>query len=114
MSKPINFLRLYRKRTPLTQGDIAFLLGLSDESNISRYEKGQREPSIDVLLFYHLLFDTTIESFFEYQSGDAGNQLTIKINDLILELEKDSANPKNIARIKFLESVIIRLTNKSE
>lgn len=111
MSKPINFLRLYRKRSPLTQSDIAFLLGLPDDSNISRYEKGQREPTIELLLVYHLLFDTSIESFFEQHSHIIYQDLIKRIEDLIIDLKREEDNPKKTYRITFLEEVIKRLTN---
>lgn len=110
MSPPINFLRLYRKRSPLTQSDIAYLLELPDDSNISRYEKGQREPGIGFLLVYHLLFDTTIESFFEYQSAEVKSSLVKRIESLNIELRKEPSNAKHISKIKFLEQVISRLT----
>ena len=114
MSTPINFLRLYRKRTPLTQGDVAFLLGLSDESNISRYEKGQREPGLDFLISYHLLFNTSIESFFEYKSRERCDELMEKIKNLIVALNNETTSSKNTERIRFLESVIIRLTKENQ
>ena len=110
MSPPINFLRLYRKRSPLTQSDIAYLLGLPDDSNISRYEKGQREPGIEFLLVYHLLFNATIESFFEYQSAEVRANLLQRIEALNIGLRKDGNNAKHLSKIKFLEQVISRLT----
>lgn len=110
MSPPINFLRIYRKRSPLTQADIAFLMKLSDYSNISRYEKGQRSASIEFLLTYHFLFATSIESFFEPQSEITRSGLLERIEPLIKHLKSES-NPNNDTRIKFLEQVFIRLTN---
>lgn len=111
MSHPPNFLRTYRKRSPLTQSDIAYLLKLPDYSNISRCEKGQRTPGVELLLVYHLLFDTSIESFFEPQSKIILLSLLEEIANLISETKKEEAIPKNTSRIKFLEQVIIRLTN---
>lgn len=111
MSHPPNFLRMYRKRSPLTQADIAYLMGLSDYSNISRCEKGQRAPSVDLLLGYHLLFDTSIESFFEQQAIIILLNLSKRIEYLISETKKEEDMPKNASRIKFLEEALTRLTN---
>lgn len=106
MSPPPNYLRVYRKRSSLTQADIAFLMKLPDYSNISRYEKGQREPSVEFLLVYHILFNTSVESFFEPQSGmiltDLQRQIELLLNNL---KSTNAADP----RIKFLEEVIIRI-----
>ena len=109
---PPNFLRIYRKRSPLTQADIAFLLKLPDYSNISRWEKGQRAPGIEMMLVYHYLFDTSIESFFEPQSKTILTELLEGIGQLISEIKKEEATPKNTYRIKFLEEIIIRLSKK--
>lgn len=106
MSPPPNYLRVYRKRSSLTQADIAFLMKLPDYSNISRYEKGQREPSIEFLLVYHLLFSTTVESFFEPQSGSLLPGLQKQIKQLLGNLRSANATDP---RIKFLEEVLIRI-----
>lgn len=108
--EPINFLRMYRKRSPLTQADIAFLMGLTDYSNISRCEKGQRAPSIELLLVYHLLFDTSIESFFDHHSVNARADLVNRIQGLIANLKKEQSDPKSAVRVRFLEEVITRIT----
>jgi transcriptional regulator with XRE-family HTH domain len=106
-----NYLRLYRKKSPLTQSDIAFLLQLPDYSNISRYEKGHRVPNIDLLIAYHYLFKTPIESFFELQSNEMLISLNQRIDLLIKELKESSTAIHNNNRIKFLEEVLISLNN---
>ena len=110
MSHPPNFLRLHRKRSPLTQADIAYLMKLPDYSNISRSEKGQRTPSVELMLVYHHLFDTTLESFFEPQSESLLESLLEQIALLTNDLKKANDLPKNASRIKFLEQIFIRLT----
>lgn len=110
MSHTPNFLRPHRKRSPLTQADIAFLLKLPNESTISRCEKGLRSPSVELLLVYHHLFDTSIEAFFEPQSKIILLGLIEKIKHLISVIQNEESIPKNTFRIKFLEEAIIRLT----
>ncbi|MBP8892558.1 MAG: helix-turn-helix transcriptional regulator [Saprospiraceae bacterium] len=112
MSSPPNYLRVYRKKSGLVQEDIAYLLNLPDYSNISRYEKGQRSPTTELLLTYHHLFDVPIESFYEQESETIRFNLIQRTKDLIQELKKDNQiTLKNTLRIKFLEQVIIRLTS---
>lgn len=111
MSPPPNYLRVYRKRSSLTQADIAFLMKLPDYSNISRYEKGQREPSIEFLLVYQILFNTTVESFFEPQSGILRPALQEQIKLLLANLKSvNTTDP----RIKFLEEVLIRINQMNQ
>lgn len=79
---------------------------LPDYSNISRYEKGQREPSVEFLLVYHHLFNTPVESFFEPESRIILFGLREQIEILINNLKSEKSNDP---RIKFLEDVIIRI-----
>jgi transcriptional regulator with XRE-family HTH domain len=108
---PPNFLRVYRKRSPLTQRDIAFLLQLPDHCNISRYESGQREPDIEVLLTYRHVFDTSLESFYRHQSELIRPDLVKRIQELIEEVNKENGDQRSVYRIRYLKEVIIRLTN---
>lgn len=110
MSNAPNYLRLYRKRSPLTQSDIAYLLQMPDVSNVSRYEKGQRNVNLMMLLAYHHLFRVSIEDFFEQDSY----QVKINILDRATSLStylKDHQDLSSESRIKYLEETIIRLTN---
>jgi len=109
MTSPPNYLRVYRKRSGLIQEEIAFLLDLPDYSNISRYEKGQRTPSIEILITYHLLFNCPIESFFTQESEQIRQKLIPRLNELIQEIKKQQITLKDTPKINFLEEVIIRL-----
>ncbi len=104
-----NYLKLYRKKSPLTQSDIAFLLELPDYSNISRYENGQRVPNIDLLITYHYLFKTPIESFFKLQSNEMLISLKQRIELLIKELEENSTALHNEPRIQYLQEALLSL-----
>ncbi|MBK9632875.1 MAG: helix-turn-helix transcriptional regulator [Saprospiraceae bacterium] len=111
MSTIPNYLKVYRKRTSLQQEELAFLSNKPDSSNISRYEKGQREPSNEILLFYHHLFDTPIELLLEPDSRIVKERLIHRIKDLIDVLNKEEQiTLKNTSKIKFLEQAFNRLT----
>ncbi len=109
MLKQPNYLKLYRKKSPLTQSDIAFLLELPDYSNISRYENGQRVPNIDLLIAYHYLFKTPIESFFKLRSNEMLISLKLRIELLIKELEENSTAMHNEVRIHYLQEALLNL-----
>lgn len=105
-----NYLRVFRKRSDLMQSDIGFLMNQPDYSNISRCEKGQRKPNIEMLLLYHLLFDVPIESLFERQKDALNEDLIIRIELLLKELKQVEQSPKVNSRIAFLASTLTRLT----
>ncbi len=103
-------LRMSRKQSSLNQADLAFILGLSDYSNISRWEQGHRLPSIEVLIAYHLLFGIAIEAFFEREKEAIAKVLAERIKLLLENLKLLKASQKVNGRIEFLESALIRLT----
>jgi transcriptional regulator with XRE-family HTH domain len=106
-----NYLQMHRKRSYLTQKDIAFLLNLDDHTNLSRYEKGLRSPNIETLLTYHILFDISIESFFPRQKQSVYVQVVERMGLLLLKLKARDKIPKTRCQISFLESTLTRLNN---
>ncbi len=104
-----NSLRMYRKKSPLNQADVAFLLQLPDYSNISRWEQGQRTPNNEVLLAYYLLFTMPIETFLVLQKDYLAKLLLERIPVLISNLQSMGRSQKIGNRVSYLESVIARL-----
>ena len=106
-----NFLRLHRKKSSLTQADIAFLMGIPDYSNISRCENGQRAANIELLLVYHHLFEVSIETFYRQHSEVIAEKILPRLIQLTEDLKSKEKVPKNLSRVRFLERVITRLSN---
>ena len=89
-------MRIHRKQTHITQADIAYLLNHSDNSSISRVERGDRQPSIEILLAYHLLFDMEIGDFFVDQRDVIRRRIASRIKHLVRQIENECepSNPK--------------------
>jgi transcriptional regulator with XRE-family HTH domain len=104
-----SFLRLVRKRTELTQIDIASILKISDFANVSRWEQGLKIPSIEILLSYHLLFNIPIESIFEKQKQALQKTIIPRIQAHIAYLKTLGNNAKIQSRINYLGSILNRL-----
>jgi transcriptional regulator with XRE-family HTH domain len=51
-----NYLRTYRKRSGLSQEEVAFLLGGQTGTKVSRYERFARKPSLETLFAYEVVF----------------------------------------------------------
>src|SRR5262245_7566576 len=64
MSNRYTKLRAHRKRSGLTQKELAFLLGGKQHSTISRYEAGDRRPDLRTALAYGLLFESALRDLF--------------------------------------------------
>ena len=59
-----NYLRTFRKRTGLSQREVAYLLGCHDGSKISRYERFQRQPNLETALALRIIFNTPVREMF--------------------------------------------------
>lgn len=59
-----NYLRMYRKRSGLTQREVAFLLGCENGAQVSRYEKRRRVPPLQTALAYEAIFGIPVAELF--------------------------------------------------
>lgn len=104
-----NLLRLFRKRSDLTQADIASILRISDFSNVSRWEQGIRLPNVEVLMTYHLLFDIPIETLFERHKAELRQIIGPRIQERIDYLLTLGEDPKVICRVNFFSKALARI-----
>jgi transcriptional regulator with XRE-family HTH domain len=59
-----NYLKMLRKRSGLTQRELARLLGCRSGTKVSRYEMGRRKPTFETLLAYEIIFRVQLEQLF--------------------------------------------------
>ena len=67
MASLSNYLRTYRKKSALSQEEVAFLLGgigMSKGSAVSRYESFTREPTLSVALAYEVINGKPVRELF--------------------------------------------------
>jgi len=69
-----NYLRSNRKRLALSQGEVAFLLGMENSAEVSRYENFERIPSLETALAYEVIFGMPLSEIFGglYQRVEGG------------------------------------------
>ena len=101
----------YRVEANIPLEDVAYLLGI-DAYNLSRYENAKRQPSIETILTYHILFDAKLDSLFQDHYQSLVEKLTQRIKKLIQKLH-DETPPRFAQRIAKLGLVLNRLTNSS-
>src|SRR5262249_26543971 len=82
-----NYLKATRKRTGLSQRDVAFLIGGNDGSKISHYEQGIMPP-LDIALALQTIYGTPVAELFAGVHESVGNQVSIRIDELIGDLEQ--------------------------
>ena len=81
-----NYLRTYRKRSGLSQDEVAFLLGCQG-TKVSRYERFVRKPSLETLFAYEVVFGAPARELFagayqkvEKRISNRAQLLTRKLN----------------------------------
>lgn len=99
----VDYLRVYRKRSGLSQSEVAFLLGGKDGSQLSRYEKHHRMPPLHVALALEAIFGAPAAELFAglYESVMSG--VSKRIEKFGRELRKQAAQGVNLKKLHWLE-----------
>lgn len=74
-------LRLARRKSGLTQCDVAQLTGVN-QAAVAKLEKGKRMPTISQVCMFSLIFGKSFESLFAEQLEEAGRQLRANLPGL--------------------------------
>ena len=104
-----NYLKTYRKRSHLTQADLAFLfVGVRSETKVNRYENLRRRPDFRTSLGYNIIFGVSFRELFagECQEIEAGIRKHARL--LAEKLRDKPASPEVKAKILFLETFLNR------
>ena len=65
MTRPLpNYIRTFRKRSGLSQDEMAFLLGLTSGTSVLRHEDDQRAPMLDTTLAYAAICRVDVRELF--------------------------------------------------
>ena len=60
----VNYLRVHRRKSGLTQNDLARVLGYDDYGSVSRHERFAAVPSLLMALRYQVLFREPVSEIF--------------------------------------------------
>ncbi|MCP4181190.1 MAG: helix-turn-helix transcriptional regulator [bacterium] len=107
-----NNLKYVRERADIPQQDIASLLDMK-APNLIRYENGQRNPTPEVILTYHILFGATLNDLFLPLVKKVKQNLVHRSLELI-ELLKVNQSPKSNKRIAYLREIVNLLSQEQE
>jgi transcriptional regulator with XRE-family HTH domain len=74
-----NYLRTYRKHSGLSQSEVSFLIRLKDKSDLSRYERSARQPSLRTALACQEVYGKPVSELFaglnDSVARDSRNQM---------------------------------------
>src|SRR5436190_20861278 len=86
-----NYLRTYRKRSGLTQREVAFLVGCRNGAQVSRYEKRRRLPPLRTALACEAVFGVSVSELFAGLREVAGQAVGERILALRSKLDTGPA-----------------------
>jgi DNA-binding XRE family transcriptional regulator len=64
MGRLLNYLLSYRKRSALSQVDVAFLLGVHSSAKVCKHERFTQEPSLQTALAYEAIYRKPVSELF--------------------------------------------------
>ena len=105
--KPVNYLRSYRLRWGLSQGDLAHLLGWKGAEVVSRIEKKQRPPTLKLVMACFILFGTPAAELFPDISASIEIDVMMRVWQMYEKIQGDPSKKTKI-KIELLEGAIGR------
>src|SRR5437870_9602844 len=93
-----NYLRTYRKRSGLTQRDVAFLVGCRNGAQVSRYEKRRRLPPLRTALAFEAAFGVPVSELFAGLREVAGKAVAERLGALRSKLDTSPAQGREARR----------------
>ena len=103
-----NYLRTHRKRSYLTQKEVAFLLNLKSGQMISRHERFLRTPSLRSALSYQVIFGSELPELFAGLYLEVEEQTIARIRRLKDEIGEDALDAIAVHKLEFLQQAIER------
>lgn len=101
-------LRSFRRAHNLTQADLAHLLGLKSTDHITKMERGEREPSRDVLLKLKLIYGKEESELIPQLVEEAADALWYAVQELKHRLLGRNDN-RSKRKMELLDSISSRL-----
>lgn len=105
--KPLNYLRSYRLRWGLSQGELAHLLGWKGAEVISRIEKKQRPPTLQFVMACFILFGTSAAELFPDVAAGIEAGVMARVWEMYERIQGEPSK-KTKTKIELFESAIDR------
>ena len=100
-----NYLRTHRKRSSLTQGEVAFLLGCRHKTKVSDYEHRARRPVLETALAYAVVFGVPVCELFAGMFDEVELDTRQRARALARKLSTASRTPLNARKLERLSQI---------
>jgi len=85
-----NYLRTYRKHSGLSQSEVSFLIRLKDKSELSRYERSARQPSLRTALACQEVYGKPVSELFAGLSDSVARDSRYQMKRLQTRLQANT------------------------
>ena len=82
-----NYLRTFRRKSGLTQREVAFLLGWKNGAQLSRYEKRHTLPPLRTALAYQAIFKVPLAELFAGVRNSVEQDVVTRVDELVAGLQ---------------------------
>lgn len=100
------YLRMYRRRTGLSQEDVSYLLGVVCGTNVSRHEVGGRIPVLETALAYEIIFRASVRDLYEGDFRRIESLIRRRAEGLSAFLARKPKTAQRDQKIRFLQRLI--------
>ena len=107
-NKVKSYLRTFRRRSGLTQAEVAYLLGAESGAKVSRYERLCRRPSFRTALELQAVFGIPAEDLLPIITADVERKIIARAHLLSRRLERHGDSARTKRKLRFLWSVTAR------
>ena len=111
-SKLPNYLRANRKRLALSQDDVAFLLGTQSGAKVCRYERFVREPYIETIFAYEVIFQKPARELFGGMYHKIEREVAARAKLLTFKVYRQKPNRQTAHRRKSLNEIAALCSKK--
>lgn len=111
MNKLADYLKAYRKRSGLSQEELAFLFGAETDSIVWLYEHGIRTPGLKNLVTYEYIFQVSSRELFAGIYEKVGKDTDARVKKLLTRINRKSPTSGSSRKIVFLNAILSRTTN---
>jgi transcriptional regulator with XRE-family HTH domain len=102
-----NYLRMYRKRSGLSQDETALLLGYPNGQQVSRYERFARQPSLENILAYEAVFGVPVRELLGGAYEKEVSAIQERARLLKEHLEQEKPDRKNSRKLELLRTITL-------
>lgn len=104
-----NYLLTHRKRSGLSQSEVAHLLGAHGGAKVSRYETFDRDPALETALAFEVVFQAPVRELFAGLYEEIGNDIAGRAKAISFQVNRQEQDAHSIRKLQTLAAIINHL-----